>query len=128
MTAKPHWAEQYVRRQLEKERGTPFSKMRLIIGRNSRGEEVPHEFDLVSADLKIVGEVKSGKLGNDSTGLAGYNGKRKLSLIADLFFLERVEADEKILVLTNEELFEKFKQDMDGLLPKNMSIRYVSLP
>jgi len=119
-------AEEAVRKALERELGTPLHKRKLTIGKNSNGEEIKKEFDLVSNDEKIVVEVKSFKLGNQTTGKAGYSTTRKSRLINACFYLGKVEkAGKRILALTDEELFTQFKNDMDGLLSANIEIRYV---
>ena len=127
---KPHQkgraAEEAVRKALERELGTPLHKRKLTIGKNANGKEIPKEFDLVSDDEKIVVEVKSFKLGNKTTKKAGYTTTRKARLICACFYLGKVEnAAKRILALTDKELFNQFKNDMDGLLSANIEIRYI---
>lgn len=52
-------AEKEVKKILEQEFNTTFTKRKLVLGRKSNGEENKHEFDLVSDDDKIVVEIKS---------------------------------------------------------------------
>src|SRR5437016_3707192 len=54
-------AEKIVRKNLEKVFKRLLSKRTLVVGVRSSGEEIKHEFDLVSEDKSIVGEVKSDK-------------------------------------------------------------------
>jgi hypothetical protein len=119
-------AEEAVREVLERELRIPLHKCKLTVGKNSNGEEIKKEFDLVSDDEKIVVEVKSYKLGNNTTQKAGYTTTRKWRLIGACFYLGKVEkAAKRILALTDKELFTQFKNDMDGLLNSNIEIRYV---
>ena len=113
-------AEELVGRKLEKEFNQPFSKKKLSV----RG--VPKEFDLVSDDRHIVAEVKSYKLGNVSTKKAGYTTTRKWRLMGACVYLEKVNAKEKVLALTNKELCEQFKKDAQALFPK-VKIRHFKI-
>lgn len=113
-------AEKKVKEVFEKEFGIPFNKKKIAVGKQNK------EFDLVSGDGKIVVEVKSSKLGNNTTGKSGYDTTRKARLIMAYWYLEKVKAEKRILVLTNKELFNQFKKDMDGMDQK-IEIRYVPI-
>jgi len=80
-------AEKKVKKALEFEFEMSFTKQKLIIGKNSNGEIIKKEFDLVSKDKKNVVEVKSYKLGNETTKKAGYTTTRKWRLIGACFYL-----------------------------------------
>jgi hypothetical protein len=43
-----------VKKVLERECNMPLTKRKLIIGKNSNGEEIKKEFDLVSEDKKML--------------------------------------------------------------------------
>jgi len=120
-------AEKKVKKVLEREFNMPLTKRKLIIGKNSNGEEIKKEFDLVSEDKKIVVEVKSYKLENETTKKAGYTTTRKWRLIGACFFLSKVKrATNRILALTNKERYSQFIKDIDGLIdPKKVEIRYI---
>lgn len=113
--------EEKVKKVLEKEIGK-LTKQKIPIGKNRKGKE----FDLVSDDRHVVIEVKSFKFDNETTKKSGYASTRKPRLIAACAYLDKVDAKRKILVLTDKELYEQFKRDMDGddLFPK-VEIRYV---
>jgi len=102
----------------------PLTKRKLIIGKNSNGEEIKKEFDLVSEDKKNVVEVKSYKLGNETTKKAGYTTTRKWRLIGACFFLSKVKrATNQILALTNKARYSQFIKDIDGLIdPKKLKL------
>ncbi|MBI5875576.1 MAG: hypothetical protein HZB81_07020 [Deltaproteobacteria bacterium] len=101
-------AEKKVKEFLEKEFGKPFSKQKVVIGKGKK-----KEFDLVSNDGKIVVEVKDFKFDNETTGKSGYSSTRKHRLISACCYLAKVHAEKKMLALTNQEICEQFKKDMD---------------
>ena len=74
-----------------------------------------------------MGEVKSYKFGNRRTGESGYTTTRKARLLMACFYLEKIEAKTKLLVLTNKKLCDRFKNDFNGLLSSNIIIRYVPI-
>ena len=116
-------AEGYVKKKLERQHNTTLEKKKLKIGKKSNGKPILHEFDLVSSDGKLVIEVKSYKLGNETTKKAGYSTTRKSRLISACFYLSKVKkATTRFLVLTNKELHSQFIKDMDGLLDAKIEI------
>jgi len=127
MKITPADIEERARKVLGTKLGKTFHKRKLTIGCDSNGKDVKHEFDLVSEDKEIVGEVKSGKLGNESTKEAGYSSTRKFRLIGDIFYLERTKASHKLLILTDKDLFDKFRKDMDGLLTTDIEIIHLPI-
>lgn len=112
-------AEEKVRQILEIEFGK-LTKQKILIGKKKK------EFDLVSTDGEVVIEVKSYKLGNETTKKSGYTTTRKQRLITACTYLDKASAKTKILVLTNKNLYKQFKEDMDqeGLFP-TITLRYV---
>ncbi len=107
--------EQKVRDILSKKLKTLLSEQKLVIGYRADRTPQYHKFDIVSEDKKVIGEVKSYKFSNETTGKAGYTTTRKARLLAALFYLEKVKAQTKLLALTNNELFEAFSKDVEGL-------------
>ena len=108
----PNQAENKVRKILTRRFRQPFSKQKLPL----KGKPDGKKFDLVSKDKRIVGEVKSCKYGNETTGNAGYETTRKGRLIEDLSYLERLDADiRKLLVLTNRDLWTEFSGEFGDL-------------
>ena len=106
--------EARVREKLEAEFGMPFSKKKLSLkNKKSDGSIIIHEFDLVSEDGKIVGEVKAYKY----TEKAQSNTRRPRAMV-DCRYLELVKADKKLLILTDREFHGKFTNDSDGLAPR----------
>jgi len=83
-----------------------------------------HEFDAVSADLRVVASIKS------ASGLtSGGNlpsGKIN-SCIAELYFLSLVSAPIRFLVLTNPEFHRIFAQKMKGRVAEGLRIKLVEL-
>jgi len=121
-------AEEKVKKILEREYQATFAKRKLVLGKKSNGDKIKKEFDLVSDDGQIVVEVKSYKFDNKATKKAGYTTTRKWRLIGACFYLSKVKkATNRILVLTNKELYSQFNKDMDGLLYSNVEIRHVPI-
>lgn len=90
----------------------------LEIGKKKNGDPLTHCFDLVSPNQNIIGEIKSYKFKNKNTKKSGYNTTRKPRLLADAFYLERVRAKKKLLVLTNAALYNEFNQAFGRILKK----------
>ncbi len=113
--------EEKVKQILQKEFGR-LTKQKLPIGKNKK------EFDLVTDDGQVVIEVKSYKLGNETTKKAGYSTTRKQRLVTACVYLDNINAKRKILALTNKELHEQFRHDMtgDGLFT-SVEILYVPI-
>lgn len=111
--------EPFVRLQLEKEYGQPFSQQFLVLPSGGR-----HEFDAVSQDENIVCSIKS------NSGLTS-GGKRPggkiLSCYAELYYLLQVDAHTRLLVLTNPEFHEIFVQDSRDRLAPGLGIKLVPL-
>ena len=58
---KPHEIEKLVRFKLGEMFGTKLRKGKLLVGHDSKKRPKIHEFDLISDDMNIIGEIKSGK-------------------------------------------------------------------
>ena len=91
----------------------------LIVGHRSNGEEIKHEFDLVSEDKSIIGEVKSDKYTKKH-----HSNTRFFRILGACRYLELVKAKKKLLVLTNKKMYEIIKHDLDGLISTDIKIIY----
>lgn len=110
--------EESVRAILSKDYGVTFNKRRLTLEKRKRdGSPKKHEFDIVSPDRQIVGEIKSYKY----TPKAQAN-TRLPRVMMDCLYLSLVSAKTKLMVLTDKEFYDKFKEDSDGLLPEEIKI------
>lgn len=94
----------------------------LIVGQRSNGELIRHEFDLVSEDKSIIGEIKSDKY----TKKAHVN-TRLPRILGACKYLEMIPAEKKMLILTNEEMYKVMKHDLDGLISLDIEIMYINL-
>jgi|YelNatPaOPRAMG01_1025707.scaffolds.fasta_scaffold273762_1 ABC-type microcin C transport system duplicated ATPase subunit YejF len=109
--------EKLVRVKLEEMFGTKLRKRRLIIGYDSQKRPQIHEFDLVSDDMEIVGELKSGK-----RSITNYN----LALV-DCVYLSKIKARTKLMIFTNKSLYEYFKERSGGLIGKDIRVIFIPL-
>lgn len=112
--------EVYVREKLAVEFGLPFSSMRLTV--KGGGD---HEFDAVSEDGSIVAGIKTSS-GRTSGGRFP-SGKNKDAL-AEVYFLTQVEAQERLLVLTNPEFLDLFMRRNRGKIDPAVEVRLIELP
>ena len=110
--------EEYVRKALEKELKTPLRKVRLPPSDPSEEEPRSHEFDLVSTDMDVIVQVKSGKQ---------YDKVRFDELMSDCYLLEKRKAKKKILVLTDQTVYDKFKKDSRGWVSRDVEIRLIGI-
>lgn len=107
--------EQLIRDFLERMLGHTLKKRSLVVGTDSKKKPQIHEFDLVSDDMKIVGEVKSG-----SNTRNNY-----LSALADCVFLDKIKAKRKILVLTDGEFYKDFKAKSEGVISEEIEVMLI---
>jgi len=105
--------ENVVRKILEKMFGASLPKRKLVIGYDSQKFPKTHEFDLVSDDAQIVGEIKSA----NSISKASYN-----STLVDCLYLTKVRAKKKMLVLTNETFYRYFKHKAGGIISPEIDV------
>lgn len=115
---RPLEKEARVREILSKEFGVAFSKKKLPL----KTRKAPHEFDLVSEDGKIIGEVKSDKHTDK-----GFPTTRFPRAMLACRYLELVNAERKLMIFTDREFYAKFRQKSSGLLIDNIEIRLVEL-
>lgn len=112
--------EPYVRAWLEERYAQPFrSEFLSLAGCSGR-----HEFDAVSADRRVVGAIKcsSGR----TSGGRGSSGK-VAGLFQELYFLASVEAEKRLVVLTNREFFEIAQSRTKDKLSRNIEILHCPL-
>jgi len=108
---KPLEIENLVREKLAEMFGTKFRKSKLITGYDSGKRPQIHEFDLVSENSEIIGEIKAGKCSRGNFSLA----------LADCLYLSKVKARIKLMAFTDKGLYEYFKDHSEGLI--NSDIR-----
>jgi len=109
--------EEKVREILGKEFGTCFREKPLTL---TTGYQ--RRFDLVSEDSKVVGEIKTDKY----TEKAYENTRLPRAMLA-CRYLELVDADAKLLVFTNRQLYERFKKDASKLGVKGIQLRILEM-
>lgn len=81
----------------------------------------------VSPDNQFVVEVKTNELGAKPGQPKGrYPNAIKQALGLDLYLLSRINAETKLLVLTDRPLYDLCSRDMDGLLAPDTQIVYCS--
>lgn len=112
---KPSDKERVIRSFLERMFGVPLKKRKLVIGYDSKNKPQIHEFDVVSDDMNIVGEIKSGRKSRGNY----------VGALSDCFFLTKIKAKKKLLVLTNKEFYEYFKVNLEGVIPDNIEIMLI---
>jgi len=91
---KPCSIEKIVKEKLGEIFGTKFRKGKLITGYDSRKTPQLHEFDLISENMDIIGEIKSGKCTRTNDNLA----------LVDCLYLTKIKARTKLMVFTDKEL------------------------
>jgi hypothetical protein len=83
-----------------------------------------HEFDAVSADRRIVCGIKSSS-GNTS---GGRNPSGKIAgAYEELYFLANVDADQRFLVLTDEEFYRLLSEKMREKLTREIRLLHCPL-
>lgn len=107
---KPCSIEKLAREKLGEMFGTKFRKNKLITGYDSNKRPQLHEFDLVSNDMDIVGEIKSGKCTRTNYNLA----------LVDCLYLSRIKAKTKLMIFTDKELYEYFRDNSEGVISKDI--------
>jgi hypothetical protein len=114
---KPSDTEQCIRHFLERMFGATLKKRKLVVGYDSRNMPQIHEFDFVSDDMNVVGEIKSGRNSRGNYARA----------LVDCVYLSRVKSKRKMLVLTDKDFFCYFKEKSEGVIPNSIEIILVCL-
>ena len=110
----PREIERVVRQKLEEMFGLSLPKRKLVVGYDSKNFPKIHEFDLVSDNRQIVGEITSTKCAYDRT-------------LRNCIFLSKIKARKKILVLTDKEFYQSFKSTYEGVLPSDVEVLLLNL-
>lgn len=117
--------EPYVRSELEKIYiGHIFTEKRLPLRKKKDGTYAYHNFDAVSDDNSIIASIKShswftsgGKLPSGKIG----------QIYQSIYFMNLVEAKTKLMIFTDYETYERFKEYSNGKLDDNIEIKYIKL-
>jgi len=116
--------EDHVRGWLGAKFHTTFRKLPLPLS-GVRGEPKKHEFDAVSGDGEIVCGIRT-----SSWKTSG--GKRGSGKVAEayqeIYFLNLVRANQRFLVLTDPEFFERFGRESTGKLVSGVELLHCPLP
>lgn len=112
---KPSDTERLVRDFLARIFGIPLKKRKLVVGYDSKNKPQIHEFDLVSDDMSVIGEIKSGKKSRGNY----------LGALTDCFLLTKIEAKKKLLILTDKEFYTYFKVYSEGIIPSNIDVMLI---
>jgi hypothetical protein len=83
-----------------------------------------HRFDVVSEDRSLVAGVKTSRIRARSGVGAGVI----KSLYTEILFLHLVDAQTKLLVLTDANLFQYFERVSNGKLPPDVHLVHFPLP
>ena len=114
----PSEKEDIAREILKRELGKRLEKRTLRVG----PLEVPHEFDLVSEDGGVVGEVKT-----DGYDRKTFRTTRFPRAMLACRYLELANAPTKLVVFTDSGFYENFVKEARGLLLKPITAFCVSL-
>jgi len=82
----------------------------------SSGEPSIHEFDLISENRNIVGEIKSGICSRTNYNLA----------LVDCFYLSKIDAKVKLMIFTDRDLYDYFKSKSLGLISEDIQLILVT--
>jgi len=117
--------EAAIRRILSEQLKTSVIKKKLVYAYDKNGLPRIHEFDLVANTENglLVGEVKSSSYRNETR----YWTTKFWRVLGACVYLERVEASQKILVLTEREFFEHFKVDAEGLISEDIKVKFIQV-
>jgi len=84
-----------------------------------------HEFDAVSKDGLIIAAIKGHSL---KTGGGNLPAAKFASLYQELYFLSLVKAKERLLILTNQEMYSDFVKRSKGKVADGIALVYCELP
>jgi len=117
--------ELFVREQLGKDYpGHTFTEKPLHLRRKKDGSYAFHKFDAVSEDNTIVASIKSHSWltsgGNLPSGKIG-------QIYQSLYLLSLVDANTKLLILTDRETYEGFLAESDGKVADDVEIKLYPL-
>lgn len=84
-----------------------------------------HEFDAVSEDGNIIAGIKSS---SHKTSGGNLPSGKFAALYQELYFLSLVNGSNKLLILTNQELFNDFVKRSEAKVAEGIQILYCKLP
>ena len=108
--------ENLIRNFLEGMFGVHLRKRKLVVGYDSKNRPQIHEFDVVSDDMNIVGEIKSGRKSRGNF----------VGALSDCFLLTKVKAKKKLLVLSDKEFYGHFKANAEGIIPNDIDVMLIN--
>lgn len=112
--------EPWVRDRLAERYGQDFAAKVLSLAPGGS-----HEFDAVSGDRRIVASIKANSGltsgGNHPTG-------KVATCLNEVYFLTLVDADERILVLTNPDFHAIFARATAGQIARGVNVELLPLP
>ena len=111
----PHEIEEFVRGKLTEMFGMNFTRGKLVVGHDLGKRPQIHEFDLVSENMDVVGEVKSGRCSRTNYNLA----------LVDCVYLSKIKARTKFMVFTDKRLYQYFKQNSVGVISEDIRAIFV---
>jgi len=111
----------FVRNWLKEKYGIAFGRSELPL----RDCEGSHDFDAVSSDGSIVGEIKTAS--GRTSGNKHPSGKRA-SAFEQLYFLLLTKTKTKLLILTDPEFFKIMQERTSGKIPPDFELLYCPLP
>ncbi len=109
-----------VRQRLESQEGQPLPAGRVVVGTRDDGGQRQHRFDLVADDRSVVGEIRTYTLGEGGGRPAG----KFAHCYAACLFLFRTRARRKLLVLTDQAFWSRFRRESEGVVA-GIEILYV---
>jgi hypothetical protein len=115
--------EPHVQEWLRKRFGARFR--RRFVPLSEHGAKAQHQFAAVSEDGKIVASVKSlsGRTSGDNLPSAKIN-----SAYAEIYYLSLVQAEKRLLVLTDFEFSGLFCKHSEGKVVRSVEILHCPLP
>jgi len=118
--------EPYVRSELDKiYPGRGFTEKSLPLRKKKDGTYAYHDFDAVSDDNSIIASIKShswftsgGKLPSGKIG----------QIYQSIYFMSLVTAKTKLMIFTDFETYQRFKEYSNGKVEDSIEIKYIKLP
>lgn len=101
-----------IRRRLEAQEGIPLPQGRAPLGRKEDGTQRMHTFDLVAENRSLIGEVRTYTMGESGTRPAG----KFAHCYAACLYLFRSKARRKVLILTDQAFWSRFRRESDGIV------------
>ncbi len=84
------------------------------------------DFDAVSDDGKIVASISTG---GSKTASGKYAVGKMMKIRSDLYFLLLIEAERKVVVFTEQDMVDQFKQEVEGgRVPSEIEFAFAEIP